>query len=61
MERGCFKADPETMETSIQGVFAGGYNASGPASVIESVAAGKRAAESIGALSAGKEMRTDRF
>ncbi len=61
MERGCFKADPVTMETSIQGVFAGGDNASGPASVIEAVAAGKRAAESIGRFLQGKEMRTDRF
>ena len=47
MERGCFKADPVTLETSVKGIFAGGDNASGPGSVIQAVAAGKRAAESI--------------
>jgi heterodisulfide reductase subunit A-like polyferredoxin len=46
-ERGCFKVNPTTLETSVKGVFAGGDNASGPGSVIEAVAAGKRAAESI--------------
>ena len=46
-ERGCFKTDPVTGQTSIEGIFAGGDNASGPASVIEAIAAGKRAAESI--------------
>ena len=29
-ERGCFKADPVTAQTSIEGIFAGGDNASGP-------------------------------
>lgn len=60
-ERGCLKTDPRTMETSLPGVFAGGDNASGPASVIEAVAAGKRAAESIGRYLEGKEMLSDRF
>ena len=46
-ERGCFKADPVTGQTSIEGIFAGGDNASGPAAVIDAVAAGKRVAESI--------------
>ena len=45
--RGCFTADPVTLETSVKGIFAGGENASGPGSVIQAVAAGKRAAESI--------------
>ncbi len=40
-----FKADPVTLETSLDGVFAGGDAVSGPKSVIEAVAAGKRAAE----------------
>ncbi|MFH1351028.1 MAG: FAD-dependent oxidoreductase [Pseudomonadota bacterium] len=39
--------DPVTLETTIQGVFAGGDLVSGPATVVEAVAAGKRAAESI--------------
>ncbi|MDO8303311.1 MAG: FAD-dependent oxidoreductase, partial [Sedimentisphaerales bacterium] len=32
-ERGCFKIDKVTGQTSIEGIFAGGDNASGPASV----------------------------
>ncbi|MEM3701043.1 MAG: FAD-dependent oxidoreductase [Candidatus Bathyarchaeia archaeon] len=39
--------DPITMETSLKGVFAGGDAATGPATVIEAINAGKRAAESI--------------
>lgn len=61
IERGCFKADPVTLETSEKGVFAGGDNASGPASVIEAVAAGKRAAESIKRYLKGEDMLTGRF
>ncbi|HEX2394904.1 MAG TPA: FAD-dependent oxidoreductase, partial [Bacteroidales bacterium] len=60
-EKGCFKINPETLETSEKGIFAGGDNASGPASVIEAVAAGKRAAESIGFYLNGKHMSSDRF
>ena len=61
IERGCFKADPITLQTSIQNIFAGGDNASGPASVIEAVAAGKRAAESIDKYLKGEDMLSDRF
>jgi heterodisulfide reductase subunit A-like polyferredoxin len=61
IERGCFKADPVTLETSVKGIFAGGDNASGPASVIEAVAAGKRAAESIGKYLNGENLLSDRF
>jgi NADPH-dependent glutamate synthase beta subunit-like oxidoreductase len=35
------------METSLQGVFAGGDAVTGPATVIEAILAGKRAAGSI--------------
>jgi len=35
------------METSLSGVFAGGDAVTGPASVIEAIRDGKRAAESI--------------
>jgi len=37
----------ETMETSVEGVFAGGDCTSGPATVIEAVAAGRKAAVSV--------------
>ena len=39
--------NPITMETSMPGVFAGGDAVTGPASVIEAIRDGKRAAESI--------------
>ncbi len=61
MQRGCFTADPVTLETSVPGIFAGGENATGPGSVIQAVAAGKRAAESIERHLRGRELRTDRF
>jgi heterodisulfide reductase subunit A-like polyferredoxin len=60
-ERGCLKVNPATLETSAPGIFAGGDNASGPATVIQAVAAGKRAAESIDRYLNGKDMLTDRF
>jgi NADPH-dependent glutamate synthase beta subunit-like oxidoreductase/NAD-dependent dihydropyrimidine dehydrogenase PreA subunit len=45
--RGTIGVDPETLETSEPGVFAGGDAAFGPRSVIAAVADGRRAAESI--------------
>jgi len=41
------KADPDTLATSREGVFAGGDAVSGPASVIEAINAGRQAAISI--------------
>jgi len=46
-ENGTVWTNPVTMETSLKGVFAGGDVVTGPATVIEAIAAGKRAAESI--------------
>lgn len=46
-ENGTVWTNPITMETSRKGVFAGGDVVTGPATVIEAIAAGKRAAESI--------------
>jgi formate dehydrogenase major subunit len=45
--RGYVSVNEETMETSLKGVFAGGDCTSGPATVVEAIAAGKRAANSI--------------
>jgi heterodisulfide reductase subunit A-like polyferredoxin len=59
--RGCFQADPVTGQTSVPGVFAGGDNVSGPLSVIDAVAAGKRVAESIERYLKGKDMLGGRF
>lgn len=61
IERGSIKADSLTLETSVQGVFAGGDTVSGPASVIEAVGAGKRAAESIERYLSGTDLRSNRF
>ncbi len=44
---GRIKVDPETLATSREGVYAGGDVVSGPASVIEAIAAGRQAAISI--------------
>lgn len=45
--RGTFKADAISMETSIPGVFAAGDAVVGPATVVEAIGGGKRAAEAI--------------
>ncbi len=42
-----FTVDPTTLQTSVPGVFAGGDCVTGPATVVEAVAAGQRAAVSI--------------
>jgi NADPH-dependent glutamate synthase beta subunit-like oxidoreductase len=46
-EDGTLWVDPMTMETSLPGVFGGGDAVSGPASVIEAIRDGKRAAKSV--------------
>ena len=46
-EDGTVWVNPITMETNLKGVFAGGDAVTGPATVIEAIQAGKRAAESI--------------
>ena len=52
--------DPLTLETSLEGVFAGGDAVMGPSSLVESVAQGHRAAESIRRYAEGKQLRADR-
>lgn len=52
--------DPLTLETKIKGVFAGGDVATGPSSIILSVAQGKRAAASINLFLSGVDMRSGR-
>ena len=54
--------DPKTLNTSIKGVFAGGDIATGAATVIEAMGAGKKAASSIHNFitkSSGKSVATD--
>jgi len=44
---GTIKVNPETLETSIKGVFAGGDVVLGPASVVEAIAMGRKASVAI--------------
>jgi len=58
--RGMLQADPITLETAVPGVFAGGDIVSGPATLVEAFAAGKRGAESIDRYVQGVELRAGR-
>ncbi|NWF93676.1 MAG: FAD-dependent oxidoreductase [Syntrophaceae bacterium] len=46
-DAGTLSADPTTLKTNIEGVFAGGDAVKGPSSVIEAIESGRRAASSI--------------
>ncbi len=54
VQRGLICADPVTLATREEGVFAGGDVVSGPRTVVEAVGAGKRAAASIDAYLRGE-------
>jgi len=58
--RGTYVTDPVTLQTNVPGVFAGGDAVSGPASVIEAIAAGQRAAESILRYMRGEDLALGR-
>jgi NADPH-dependent glutamate synthase beta subunit-like oxidoreductase len=47
VQKGLIAVDSETQQTKMRGVFAGGDAANGPATVIQAIAAGRRAAVSI--------------
>jgi heterodisulfide reductase subunit A len=53
---GTLAADPNTLATQVPGIFAGGDAVSGPATAIEAIAAGKRAAASIQRYLQGEEL-----
>jgi indolepyruvate ferredoxin oxidoreductase alpha subunit len=53
--KGCVVADPVTLATKRAGVFAGGDAVSGPWTVIDAIAAGKRAAWGIDVFLRGKK------
>jgi heterodisulfide reductase subunit A len=57
---GTIQADEDTCETGRPGVFAGGDAAVGPATVIEAVAAGNRAADSIDRYLRQQDLREGR-
>ena len=54
------EADPITLQTPIEGVFAGGDAFYGPKSVVEAVACGKDAAESIDRYLNGRDLKEGR-
>jgi len=54
---GTFAVDPDTLQTNIPGIFAGGDAVTGPATIIEAIAAGKEAAESIDLFLRGKDLK----
>jgi formate dehydrogenase major subunit len=54
--RGYISVNEETMETSLEGVFSGGDCTSGPATVVEAVAAGRKAAISINQYLSGQQI-----
>jgi heterodisulfide reductase subunit A len=58
--RGWIVADPVTLQTSLPDVFTGGDAVSGPASVVEAVGAGHRAAESIQRYLLGEDLAAGR-
>jgi len=58
--RGWIEVDPETLQTDLTGVFAGGDAVSGPASVVEAVGAAHRAVESIRRYLEGEDLTEDR-
>ena len=57
---GAIKVNPLTLETSIPGVFAGGDCTTGPNNVVEAMAAGLRAAESIDRYVQGGDLEVGR-
>jgi NADPH-dependent glutamate synthase beta subunit-like oxidoreductase len=59
-ERNHILVDPETLETSLSGIFAAGVAVHGPGSVIQAVASGKKAALSISRYLRGMDLRAGR-
>ncbi|MFP4642324.1 MAG: FAD-dependent oxidoreductase [Dehalococcoidia bacterium] len=54
VERGLIAVNSETQETNVPGIFAGGAITHGPATVIEAIASGRKAAEAMNAYLKGK-------
>ncbi|HVP76845.1 MAG TPA: FAD-dependent oxidoreductase [Thermodesulfobacteriota bacterium] len=52
--------DPVTLETNLRGVFAAGVAVTGPGSVVEAIASGKKAAVSIDRYLRGKDLKAGR-
>jgi len=59
-DTGVIKVNPLTLETSIPGMFAGGDCVTGPNNVVDAMAAGLRAAESIDRYIQGRDLESGR-
>ncbi|MFQ5903463.1 MAG: FAD-dependent oxidoreductase, partial [Candidatus Binatia bacterium] len=59
-EKGTIAVEPVTLSTSREGIFAGGDAQAGPGMAIDAVAAGKRAATSIGRFFRGEDLKEGR-
>ena len=57
---GTYHTDPQTLQTSIEWIFAGGDNVLGPQTVAKALYQGKVAAESIECFLNGKDLKKDR-
>ncbi len=55
-----FDVDPVTFATNVEGVFAGGDDVTGPATVVEAINAGKEAAKSIDRFLRGEDIALGR-
>ncbi len=54
------KCEPVTLETALPGIFSGGDAVSGPATVVDAIAAGKRAAISIDQYLRDEDLKVER-
>lgn len=57
--RGTISVDPETFETGQEGIFAGGDVVSGPATVVEAIAAAKEIAKAIDSYLQGEKYKKE--
>lgn len=58
--RGTIQVNPLTLETALKGVFAGGDAVTGPGTIIESMAHGRKAAISLDRYLRGEELTSER-
>lgn len=58
---GTYVVDPDTLQTSVEWIFAGGDNTLGPQTVAKAVYQGKAAAESIQRYLEGRDLKADRL
>jgi len=58
-DKGTLAVDQETFETSREGIFAGGDVVTGPATIVEAIAAGKEVAKAINSYLQGKRYKKE--